>query len=235
VAKAGEEHFRKAGAAAGFAAFDVAHWNKIDGRNDWRDFDTACLATLPYATNSLDLSTYMAVRDAELDDDALNAPPDEVRLVRENRVAAQLAQAIGRIRLRTMTKSDGTCEPCDVFLRLPDWRRWVDADRVLAAVLSTLPGAQVAPWPAATRKKLKPPATALPDVVERLLALSAGAAVTAKALGATHGTLQRVLEAATKKGDPVCRALAERGVRLVRGASAPGLRGRTSPRLLPTV
>ncbi len=157
VAQAGEDHFRKVGAAAGFAAFDTAHWNKIDGRNDWREYDTLVIATLPYATASLDLNTYMAVHDKELDDDALNAPPDEVKLVRENRIAAQLAQAMGRIRLRTMTKPDGTCEPCDIFLRLPNWRFMVDADRILDAVKRTLPGAQVLPWERATRKLPRAP------------------------------------------------------------------------------
>jgi hypothetical protein len=152
VAKDGEEHFRKVGSGAGFAAFDVAHWNKIDGRNDWRDYDTLVIATLPYATASLDLNTYMAVHEKELDDEALNAPPDEVKLVRENRIAAQLAQAMGRIRLRTMTKPDGTCERCDIFLRLPNWRFMVDADRILDAVKRTLPGATVVPWERATRK-----------------------------------------------------------------------------------
>ena len=129
-----------------FAAFDVAHWNKIDGRND------LCVATLPYATNSLDLNTYMGVREEELDDAALNAPPDEVKLIRENRIAAQLAQAMGRIRLRTMTKGDGTCEPCDIFLRLPNWRLMVNAERILDAVKRTLPGAAVVPWERASNK-----------------------------------------------------------------------------------
>jgi len=157
VAKDGEEHFQKVGARAGFKDFDVAHWNKIDGRNDWRDFETLVIATLPYATASLDLNTWMAVNGAELDDEALNAPPDEVKLVRENRIAAQLAQAMGRIRLRTMTKPDGTCEPCDIFLRLPNWRYMVDADRILEAVKRTLPGAQVLPWERATRKLPRAP------------------------------------------------------------------------------
>jgi hypothetical protein len=31
---------------------------------------------LPYATDSLDLNTYMAVHEKELDDEALNAPPE---------------------------------------------------------------------------------------------------------------------------------------------------------------
>ena len=76
----------------------------------------------------------MAVHEKELDDEAMNAPPDDVKLVRENRIAAQLAQAMGRIRLRRMTKADGTCEPCDIFIRLPNWRFMVDADRILDAV-----------------------------------------------------------------------------------------------------
>jgi hypothetical protein len=157
VAKDGEEHFRRVGAGAGFKDFDVAHWNKIDGRNDWREYDTLVIATLPYATASLDLNTYMAVHEKELDDEALNAPPDEVKLVRENRIAAQLAQAMGRIRLRTMTKSGGTCEPCDIFLRLPNWRYMVDADRILDAVKRTLPGTQVLPWERVTRKLPRAP------------------------------------------------------------------------------
>ncbi len=152
VTKVGRDHFTNVGAEAGFAAFDVAHWNKIDGRNEWRDFDTLLIATLPYGTHSLDLNTFMAVNGAELDDEALNQPLDEVRIVRENRIAAQLAQAMGRIRLRTMTRENGTCEPCDVFLRLPNWRYQIDADRVLDAVKRTLPGARVEPWAAQTRK-----------------------------------------------------------------------------------
>jgi hypothetical protein len=152
VAKDGEDHFQRIGASAGFKDVATAHWNAIDGRNNWRDFDTLVIATLPYATASLDLNTYMAVNGQEMDDEALNAPPDEVKLVRENRMAAQLAQAMGRIRLRTMTKEDGTCEPCDIFLRLPNWRLMVDADRILDAVKRTLPGASVVPWERASKR-----------------------------------------------------------------------------------
>jgi hypothetical protein len=50
---------------------------------------------------------------------------DEIRAIRERRVTTDIAQAIGRLRLRTMTSQDGACTPC---------------------VLLTLPGAVVAPW-----------------------------------------------------------------------------------------
>ena len=233
TAKVVETHFRKAGRAAGFAAFDVAHWGRIDGRNDWRDYDTLCIATLPYATNSLDLNIFMAVREAALDDDALNAPPDEVMLVRENRMAAQFAQAIGRIRLRTMTKGDGTCEPCDIFLRLPNSRRQVDSDRILDAITRTLPGAAVVRWERASRKLGHRPPSTRDAAVARLLALPAGSAVTAKAIGATHGTWQRILEAAATAGHPLSNTLAERGLRLVRGGNLRGDSGRALPWLAP--
>jgi hypothetical protein len=59
---------------------------------------------------------------------------------------------MGRIKLRTMTKPDGTCEPCDIFLRLPNWRFMVDADRILDAVKRTLPGASVVPWERASKR-----------------------------------------------------------------------------------
>jgi len=142
----GETFFSSSSYAGRFAVLATAHWNKLDGRNDWREFDTLVIATLPYTRVSTDLNTYMAVRGEELDDAGLNQPPDDVRVVRETRVAAQIAQAIGRIRLRTMKDESGACEPCDVFLRLPNWRLMVDADRLLDAVLGTLPGAVVKPW-----------------------------------------------------------------------------------------
>ncbi len=245
VAQAGEDHFRKAGADAGFAAFDVAHWNKIDGRNDWREYDTLVIATLPYATASLDLNTYMAVHEKELDDEALNAPPDEVKLVRENRIAAQLAQAMGRIRLRTMTKVDGTCEPCDIFLRLPNWRFMVDADRILDAVKRTLPGARVVPWERATRKLKRDgraPRTRT-GVVALLLTLADQVAAdgvareaTREALSASNGTLGRVLADAKTDGRQLYRDLAARGVRLVPGAygAGGGRSGRIPARLVRT-
>jgi hypothetical protein len=201
------------------------------------------IATLPHATASLDLNTYMAVHEKELDDEALNAPPDEVKLVRENRIAAQLAQAMGRIRLRTMTKPDGTCEPCDIFLRLPNWRYMIDADRILDAVKRTLPGAQVLPWERATRKLKRDGRTprTRTGVVARLLTLAdrvvadgVARQVTRETVKASNGTLGRVLGDAKTGGRQLYRDLAARGVRLVPGAygAGGGRSGRNPARLV---
>jgi hypothetical protein len=241
VALAGEKYMQEAGDAASFKRYAVAHWNKIDGRNDWRDFDTLVIATLPYATASIDLNTYMAINETALDEDALNAPPDEVKLVRENRIAAQLAQAMGRIRLRTMTNADGSCEPCDIFLRLPLWKHMVDPERVLDAVRRTLPGASVVRWELASGKLNRPgqPPRARAAVVERLLELAdlVAADGTARELSkdslkATNGTLHRELAKAQDPANQLCQDLAERGVRVQAGGHKPGVRGQTPAMLV---
>ena len=68
------------------------------------------------------------MKGLEPDDESLNAV-DEIRAMKERRIAAAVAQAVGRLRLRTMTSEDGRCLPCDVFVRLPNFRGVVDARR----------------------------------------------------------------------------------------------------------
>jgi len=43
------EHIPK-GYSPAFRKFDVAHWNAVDGRNDWQSYDTAVIFGLPYRT-----------------------------------------------------------------------------------------------------------------------------------------------------------------------------------------
>src|SRR5207245_532122 len=40
--------FEKYRESHGFAAFDVGTWGALDGRNDWRDFDTLAILGLPH-------------------------------------------------------------------------------------------------------------------------------------------------------------------------------------------
>jgi hypothetical protein len=206
-------------AKGGFAEVAVAHWGAIDGRNDWADFDTLVILTLPYTTPSHDLTTFMAITGRELDEEALNAPPDEVRTMRETRVAAALAQAMGRVRLRRMSDEAGGCEPCEIYLRLPNWRKMVDPENVLASVARTLPGASIVPWAAAsTRLARRAPvarqsgATALLAYVRRLPPdTSVPVKNVREAIGATaHGTWFRL------QADPeVAKALAKEDTRIV--------------------
>jgi len=229
--KDGEDVFKAAGRDVGFAEFAVTHWGRVDGRNDWRDFDTLLIATLPYGTTSTDLSTYMAVRAVELDDESLNAPPADVKVVRETRIAAQLAQAVGRIRLRTMTREDGTCEPCDVFIRLPNWDRMIVADRMLDAVCRTLPGAKVVEWTTASNTIPKMPKRAQTTFDDQFIALVAGLpegqVVTSDAVCRALGRKRtskwwKLANAARDPDNPLHQRLVAVGgsVRVVKGAKA---------------
>jgi hypothetical protein len=126
-----------------FASLDVIHWGDIDGRNDFTSCDTLVTLTLPYAHLSHDLAVYLALTGEEPGDDGLNDPPDDVRTLREVRVAGQLAQAMGRIGIRDLTREDGACEPADIFCRLPHWDKVVRTDVVLEHLQRVLRGVQV--------------------------------------------------------------------------------------------
>src|SRR5262245_34251247 len=143
-----EEEVQRIWSHGGFAELAVAHWNKIDGRNEWREFDTLVALSLHYGPSSLDLAAYTAIKGVELDDSGLNAPPDEVRTMREARVAGTLAQAIGRIRLRRMTHADGTCEPCEVFVRFPNFDVRARTNVIIGGLQSALTGLRVVEWAA---------------------------------------------------------------------------------------
>jgi hypothetical protein len=137
-------------ATAGFVEYAITNWGAVDGRNQWRTFDTLLIVSLHYGSSTQDVNTWLATQDLAPDDETLNAA-DEVRAIKERRIATTIAQAIGRLRLRTMTKEDGTCEPCDVFVRLPVFKGVVDAEKVMAGVVSTLPRVTRAPWAGASK------------------------------------------------------------------------------------
>jgi hypothetical protein len=137
-----EDTVRSVWGAAPFAEVQVAHWYDLDGRNEWSEFDTLVTLTLPYGSPSFDLTTFLLTHRTHLGD----APPAEVRAMREVRMAALVAQAIGRIRLRRVTSEDGSCAPCDVFLRMPNWDRVVNTDSILGHLRRALAGARVEDW-----------------------------------------------------------------------------------------
>ena len=217
--------FRAQLAGTGFAAHDVTNWGAVDGRNDWRTFDTLLIASLHYGSSTQDVNTWLATQDLTPDDATLNAA-DEVRAIKERRIATTIAQAIGRLRLRTMTSEDGRCEPCDVFIRLPNFKGVVDSDKVMASVVSTLPGVARVAWEGASRKLRrdgKQPVVredaraALAAYVARM---APGAWENAqdvrKALGISHGTWFRTavdLDGIAARIEP---AIGRRPARLVR-------------------
>jgi hypothetical protein len=203
--------FEQAFNAAGFAEYDITNWGKVDGRNVWKHYDTLLVVSLHYGSSTQDINTWLAVQGLEPDDESLNAT-DEIRGIKERRIAATIAQAIGRLRLRTMTKEDGTCDPCDVFLRLPNYKGIVDAEKIMTSVEQTLPGIERVHW-ARGSTKLKREGRApkaRTAVVARLLLLADRVAadgvareLTTDTLKTSNGTLGRILVAAKTEGHQV--------------------------------
>jgi hypothetical protein len=147
-----EDIVRAAWACAPFAQVDVAHWYALDGRNEWADFDTLVALTLPYGSPSFDLTTYLLTHNTHL----LDTDPADVRAVRERRMAALIAQAIGRVEVRRMTSEDGACDPADVWLRMPNWDRVVNTDTVLGHLREELIGVRVEDVESTARKVRTP-------------------------------------------------------------------------------
>jgi hypothetical protein len=216
--------FREQLVGAGFAEYDITNWGKVDGRNTWKHYDTLLIVSLHYGSSTQDINTWLAVKGLEPDDETLNAV-DEIRAIKERRIAATITQAIGRLRLRTMTREDGGCLPCDVFVRLPNFKGVVDAGKIMTGVEQTLPGVARVPWARASTKLKRDgrPAKTKKDVAARLLALADQVAadsqpreLTIDSLKTSNGTLHRVLDQA--KGDgPLAQELAAKGVRVVPG------------------
>jgi hypothetical protein len=73
-----------------------------------------------------------------------------------------------------MTLEDGGCEPCDIFIRLPNFKGVVDAGKIMADVERTLPGIARERWKrGSTKLKREGRAPKTKDAVTaRLLALA---------------------------------------------------------------
>jgi len=201
-------------ARAGFAEAHVAHWNALDGRNDWRDCDTVVILSHPYRDPAADVNAVRAIGGST------NATPDILdgtRAVREARVAAANAQALGRTQMRKMLSSTGECPPVDVWIRAPAARRPMDTDTVLTAIARTLPGLRFAEWDLDERGDNDDPRRRGAKGDARLLEIAARLTVgesvglSTGLVGATKGAYQRLLLAARTAGNPLQVKLARLG------------------------
>jgi hypothetical protein len=130
-----------------FAAFDVAHWGAIDGRNDWQDFDTVVLFGLPYRDVIWANNAFMALQglpeNSWMSDPQWGAYQDVRREMQIKQMSVSLIQAINRIRCRRVIDQNGNCEPCDVFLVLP---MNDEGQALLFNIQSDMPNVRVVDW-----------------------------------------------------------------------------------------
>ena len=133
--------------APSFAAYDVAHWGAIDGRNDWQDYDTVVIFGLSYRDPVWSTNTFFALKGLQdnrwLEQPSWGRYADVRQEMQRRQLTVSVIQAVNRVRCRRVIDGDGNCPPTDVFIVLP---RGADGDAILAHLREEMPGAVVVPW-----------------------------------------------------------------------------------------
>ncbi|MGO3931212.1 hypothetical protein [Rhodopseudomonas pseudopalustris] len=133
--------------APAFSRFSIGHWGKVDGSNEWKDFDTAVIFGMPYRDQVSLNNTFFALQgfkgDDWFDDPQWKTYLDVRRVMRQRQLSVSIIQAIGRIRLRCAIDEHGNCPPSDVFIVLPKGQ---EGDEVLQDIRADLPGLRLADW-----------------------------------------------------------------------------------------
>lgn len=143
------EHELPEAADLPFAKVTKAHWNAVDGSNEYADCDTAVIFGLPFRDRlTWPTNVFFALQGVHGDDWLDNPTWNGHVNLREHMVRRQLSasviQAINRICCRHVTDEHGGCPAADVFIVLPAGDRGED---ILAAIRREMPGLRVVDWP----------------------------------------------------------------------------------------
>ena len=130
-----------------FSDLSVGHWGAIDGRNDWRDFDTAVLIGLPYrdeiwATNAF-FSLQGVQNNAWFDNPAFGEFKDIRQEILHRSIVVSVIQAANRIRCRKVVDGQGGCESADIYIIVPSGKR---GDRIIDDLVDEMPGLKITGW-----------------------------------------------------------------------------------------
>jgi hypothetical protein len=205
-----------------FKEFALGHWNAVDGRNTWQDFDTAVILGLPYRPQTWATNTFCALQGAQ-DDQWLRSPEwkhyKNVRKTMEQRqLSISVIQAITRIRCRQVIDAEGHCPPADIFIVLP---KNSTGDEILDDIKADMPGLDIRDWDFA----LDPPKVKKPRIGsthERLITYMDKQPVGAVSLSDIEhdlklSSLKKLRETLNDAEHPATIALAAIGVKYVPG------------------
>ena len=133
--------------APNFAAYSVAHWGAIDGKNDWSDHDTVVIFGLSYRDPIWATNTFFALKGLQdnrwLEQPSWGRYADVRRELQRRQLTVSVIQAINRVRCRRVIDRDGNCPPTDAFIVLPSG---ADGDAMLDHLREEMPGALFVPW-----------------------------------------------------------------------------------------
>lgn len=186
-------------AAAVSSELDVhyVHWGNIDGRNDWKDCDSAVFLGLPYLDDIVPTNAFFAFKGPQQDEwfggsRRFGAHRDIRKSLKDGFIAKSLIQAINRTRCRSPVGPKGDCEPTSIYLLLPDDET---GRRVRTAIVEQMPGVQVMPWQSSVARRTNSKTA----MMEQLVALMARTEIgtylkswVVQQLGANSRTFERI-------------------------------------------
>ena len=131
--------------------YALAHYGALDGRNDWRDYDSVVIFGLDYRHPADAPVQFMTLQPESQTDEWLKDGSkrafkghSDIRVAIDQGVSASsVIQAVNRIRTRRVIDSAGNCPDSFVYMLLP-------GDKTGKAIYQTLqeqmPGIQLDPW-----------------------------------------------------------------------------------------
>jgi hypothetical protein len=147
--------------------YDIAWWGKLDGKNDWKDYDTVVTTSLMFLAPEHSPTAKLAFKTRM--SDILDIDGDDS--IASSATLVAIIQMMCRIRMRNV-REGGHCEPCNVYLPLEsNTQAKIDfKDRlnkrgkyILSGIESSLHNIQVDEWDdfkfvsKDEAKELKPP------------------------------------------------------------------------------
>jgi hypothetical protein len=120
---------------AGFKEVAFAHWNALDGLNEWSHFNTVVVLSQPYRDPATPANIFQAVygpqSTAWLNNSKLRKWgdfEDILDALETSHLVVSNAQGINRARCRRVIDAQGNCKQTDVFSRIPKRRGKVIID-----------------------------------------------------------------------------------------------------------
>ena len=130
-----------------FAAFAVAHWGDLDGKNNWVDYDTVIIVGMFYRDDVGFTNEFSALQGPQnnewLHDPIWGSCPNVHQEMQRKHLAASVIQAINRVRCRRVIDADGNCPKTDAYIVL---LAGAEGDAILGSVQEEMPGLVVKPW-----------------------------------------------------------------------------------------
>jgi len=128
----------------------VAHWQALDGSNDWNDHDTVVIFGLPYKPQRWSAAVFMGYQGMQstswLQDSTLrkfNRHGDIRRAMELSKMTTDIIQAVNRVHCRRVIDMDGNCPVTDVFMMLSSAS---EVASLLDGIAKEMPGIHIKEW-----------------------------------------------------------------------------------------